>query len=219
MRTNTIKLSRTLAGKGQVAEIPQPTFRRGSVLTVETNGDTIVSIGDDPTPVLVVGSDANYIPAEGDAVNLRITDTETFIEGKAGNSPAVFAGERVASVAAQESRGDTAFGDLTTPGPAVTVTLGESGLLEVVASALITATDSSDGGSVGVELSGANTLAPDPDYVLAFNPKTSGAFILASRVLRFSGLAPGETICTLKYRNLTGTSVNYALREIVARPK
>ena len=215
------RLGRRILKKDLRYDAPVTVRRPGTVQTVDAaTGLATVLVSGDDEPVPGIKSDSNYYPVPNDRVWLDIADGDVMITGKLGNSPAALAGGRYAEVAASEVRGDSvAYGPCTTtPGPAVTVLVGETGLLEVVITAEITATDSADGGSIGVALSGANTVAAVDTKALRFQPKTTNAMACMSRIVRFDGLTPGQTTVTLVYRDLSGTSVTYAQREIIARP-
>lgn len=223
MAPGTMKLSRFIAGKGEVSEIPQPTFRQGKVVNVTSAGVATVTIGDDETWVETVGSDVNYVPRLDDSVILRITDDEVYIDGMAGTSPiqGVFRGLSVAtSVTTSQSRGATTFGNLATVGPTTTVTVGPSGILIVVFSAQISTTSDNDGGVMGTALSGANTVAAEDARALVFYPKINGAIQQMSRVSLYAGLTPGDTVVTCQYRDIidVGTDVFFANRRMFALP-
>lgn len=221
---NTIKLSRAIAGKGQVAEIPSPTFRTG-VVTVAS--PLTVTIGDDPTPVVAASSDANYVPAVNDVVNLRVTDTEVSVEGMAGNNPSVFRNRFASSaiILTSTARAATTYGDLPSDiGPSVDITVTSSGILLVGFTCQIQAISDNDGGAVTVELSGANTVAASDDWRLTHYVGISGAtntFTGYGRTAVFTGLNPGLTTVTMKYKDLfdTGNDVLYARRQVWAEVK
>jgi hypothetical protein len=207
--SETIKLSRTIAGKGQVAEIPQPTFRRGKVVNVSP---LKVTIGDDPTPVVPAKAPTGL--KMDDVVDLRVTDTEVAVEG--ANDP--FAGVQFASVVtAEPGTNGSAYVDCATVGPAVTVTIGPSGRAKVTISANQSESDSNDGGRMGVAVSGANTIAADDSKSLAFFPKVTGAYSCYSRVLFYTGLNPGSTTFTAKYKDSGGDNT-WSQREILVEP-
>lgn len=207
--TNTVKLSRKLAGKGQVSEIPQPTFRTGKVVSVSP---VKVTIGDDATPVTPVSAPVGL--AVDDVVGLRVTDTEVTVEG--ADDP--FANVKWASVVtAEQGTNGTAYVDCATVGPAVTTTIGSSGRAKVTITATQTESDSNDGGRMGVAVSGANTIAADDSKSLAFFPKITGAYSAYSRVIFYSGLTPGSTTFTAKYKDSGGDNT-WSQREILVEP-
>jgi hypothetical protein len=203
-----------MADKGQPSEIPKATFRRGKVVDIDGSGVPSVTIGDDETPVKVLGSDSNYVPQLNDAVDLKVEDTQVTILGMLGKDPSALRGIAIgsAAVATSEARGAITLGALATAGPAVTLTVGPQGLAFASISARISTTSSNDGGAAGVAVSGASTIAAADS--LEFYPKVSGAAARIGRVLLFSGLTPGVTTFTCQYRDLfdTGTDVFFNSR-------
>jgi len=106
------------------------------------------------------------------------------------------AGMTQATVATSQTTTSTSFTDLATVGPTVTVTVGDSGIVEVVLSTQI----SNVGGNhayASFTTSGANVSAA---------ADTRAIYIASTNVTRFSGsfpltgLAPGITTFTMKYR-------------------
>ena len=121
-----------------------------------------------------------------------------------------------------EATNSPTYGDLATPGPRVTVPVGPSGRILIVASAQVQwaalAAAVTGGGRVDVEFSGANTRSPnevvDPlvglshiqTDVSAGTINQSGIFSATTQAV-FDGLTPGDTTITMKYRrSTTGTT-------------
>jgi hypothetical protein len=131
---------------------------------------------------------------------------------------ATILGGAKASVATTESTTSLSPTDLTTPGPAVTVTVGQSGNLLVIHGAFLY-NDNSGTGIVGARmlarLSGANSGDSDnlSSSVGNFVP------IEASRATLFTGLTTGSTTVTAKYWNgFSSGTVNFAARTVIAIP-
>lgn len=223
MGTNTVRLSRGLAGRSGVSQVPQPTFRKGKVVDVAADGATKVTIGDDPTPVLVANSDSNYVPTEDDVVDLRVVDNEVTIEGMQGDITSL---ARLAVQGVDPASGDRAaitYGNLNSPavaGPAATVRVGSSGRVIAIITCKISSTGNDDGGAVGIALSGTNTVAATDAKSLQFEGNVVGGLSRASAIVWYDGLAAGSTTFTLQYKDLkdTGADVDYALREILVLP-
>lgn len=216
--SNSVKLGRILAGKGAPSEIPKVTRRQGKVTAVTTAGLATVTIGDDPTPVPAVNSDSNYVPRVTDAVKLEVTDTEVHIVGRVGNSPAALGGiTKATPVATDETVSGGVYGDTPTVGPLTQVNIGDSGRLMVVVSCTMTVTDANDGGFMSFALSGANTLAPSDDMAFQFFPKVTGAYHRGSYVELLSGLTPGLTTVTAKYKT-SGADITFKDRKLTAWP-
>lgn len=104
------------------------------------------------------------------------------------------------------------YGDLATAGPAVTVTVNT----KVKVTISFDGYDSTSGGATGamsVTLSSANTSAAADALSLEHAP-SAGAGVSASRVIYYSGLTPGSTVFTSKYK-ATSTNYHYRRREIL----
>jgi hypothetical protein len=130
------------------------------------------------------------------------------------------------------TRNSTSWGDLTgtSVGPAVTVRIGTSGRALAFWSAEIGQTAGYQRLTtphVGVEVSGATTRAPSDVNALNANvgfPASGAAgaatvdfWIQAAMMHLFTGLTPGSTTFTLKYRHDTvdpSRAVNFQAREI-----
>lgn len=125
------------------------------------------------------------------------------------------AGGEFATVATSQTTTSTTFADLTTPGPAVTFTVPANGKIKMTLSASLS--NSSTGWVLmSAVLSGANSNAASDGYALTF---TAGANnqMQASRVMVITGLTPGSTTFTCKYR-VTANTGTFALRDILVEP-
>lgn len=103
---------------------------------------------------------------------------------------------QAATVDTYQARTDAAYGDCVTVGPTVTTTVTESGILLVGLAATYFETIAY-GGHMSFTLSGANTLAADDIrsvFMTLAERVTSTIFVL-------SGLTPGATTITAKYRS------------------
>lgn len=200
------RLVRSLSGKDGPSQVPKVERRQGEVVSVQGDGSATVTIGGDPETVAGVASYTSYTPVALDTVELEVQDTEVTIIGKLGTAVSPFSGIQEASVAAAETRSNTAFGDLTTAGPAVTVTVSSSGMLLVQVASDIKVTSSSDGGRMGFDISGASTVAANDQDSLKYEAKVSNAELRASRVVLVTGLNPGATTVTAKYRSSPNNS-------------
>ena len=115
-----------------------------------------------------------------------------------------------ATVATNETTTATTYGDLTTPGPAVTVTSGVSAIVMLYAAIANSGTGSS---LASVAVSGASTVAAADG--VSVGGTTSSLRCTAVSVL--TGLNPGLNTFTMKYRvtNNTGTFID---RKITVLP-
>lgn len=120
----------------------------------------------------------------------------------------------VDKVATGEATTSTTFTDLTTPGPAVTVTVPASGKVRVTVGVNAANNTANKYCAVGVALSGANTAA-----AVAVLTASAGAAAYQRRSVTtiMTGLTPGSTTFTSKYsvESNTGTFYN---REIIVEP-
>jgi len=124
-----------------------------------------------------------------------------------------------------EATTSTAYTDLATIGPRVTVPVGPTGRILVVASAQMNGTTNFANATSGdnrfnLEMTGANTQSPSDvtglllgiwDFVIGIvdvgTPTLSYArAITITAQAVFSGLNPGDTTITMKYRNAAGAS-------------
>lgn len=119
-----------------------------------------------------------------------------------------------AIVATSESTTSMTMVDLTTAGPAVTYTVPASGVVYVTLSAFITCGTGASGW-MGVALSGANTAAANQTTAVACGLSIR---MKASSVQRLSGLTPGVTTFTAKYRvDDAAVSTSFSQRAIGVR--
>lgn len=134
-------------------------------------------------------------------------------------------GSRASSVITQESTSSTAWTDLTTNGPQVTVTVGQSGRVLLIGGATVLATRYGTAGvargAVGFNASGANTLTEARLGAVAGFDGTDliveeEGSACAGRIL--SGLNPGSTTFKLRYRHVNGDESHFSDRWIYAQP-
>lgn len=221
MADNTDRLARTLKGRSRVKQ--KPLERRiGEVTSVDPlTGNVGVKLGGDDTPVPDVPTVSNYMAQVGDVVNVDVKGADMVVIDRIGaQGPSVFSGIQSATVNTTEFRSGTGYADLTTPGPAVTVTVSPSGRLWVLTSAIIQMVDNDDGGAYSVALSGANVVSassyPAP---VAFFGSNADSFATMTRSTVLENLSPGSTTLTMKYQALNGLSgANFLLRNIIAIP-
>lgn len=105
------------------------------------------------------------------------------------------------------------YGDLATVGPEVTVNVGPSGVLQVTVTSLHYVSTSGDAFNA-FALSGANTRSP-ADSEASMNSQGSGVGASATTIL--TGLTPGATTVTSKYKAVTSQG-NFLYRMISAVP-
>lgn len=115
-----------------------------------------------------------------------------------------------AEVLASEGTSSATYVDLTTPGPSVTVTVGQSGIVLLGWNTQCDATT----GAASVAVSGANTIASTDNYYL----RSAGANAGSGRTYVFTGLTPGSTTFKMQYRSTSGTA-NFQRRTIWAEAR
>ena len=138
--------------------------------------------------------------------NIGALSAGTGLEDGAVTAGKLGLGAKTAVVETSQTRTSSTFGDLSTPGPAVTVNIGAGGQALVTIYSNIT--NSSAGHSTGVsfDVSGANTQAATTSiYYLAQIASGSSDAMRAGATWLLTGLTPGSTTFTLKYRASGGT--------------
>lgn len=111
----------------------------------------------------------------------------------------------------------TTFVDLSTVGPSVTSVTGTSAIFAVTA--FVKNTSAGLGGYVGIDVSGASTIAADVNRSLRV---MSGIASLNTRVSYVGGfftvLTPGSNTFRCKYAAVSGGSAEFDERELVVIP-
>jgi hypothetical protein len=118
-------------------------------------------------------------------------------------------------IATSETRNATTYADLTTVGPAVTITTGTTALVTLTAK-MSNATPL-DGCKMGFAVSGATTVAAgDTQAVWETNGATTGNIAYQhSGTFYVTGLNAGSNIFTAKYSTHTGGTCTFLNRDIV----
>jgi hypothetical protein len=117
-----------------------------------------------------------------------------------------------ATVATSETETNTAYDDMATVGPAVTVTTGTKALVHIGADVRSAAGQTS---LVSVAVSGASTIAATDARALS---SYNGDVVRGSRAVLVTGLTAGSNTFTLKYR-VTGGTGTFIDREIIVIPQ
>ncbi len=116
-----------------------------------------------------------------------------------------------ATVATAQSLGSATYTDLTTAGPAVTVTTGTKAIVVVAANILITVQPNR--GKMSYAVSGATTIAADDSTCLAFRAALNNQEARAS-AMSIPVLTAGSNVFTAKYES-TGSSSTFSDRSII----
>lgn len=129
-------------------------------------------------------------------------------------------GAQAAEVVPLQTTNSTSYGDLATAGPAVTVNVQQSGLLVLLYGHFADHANNSEA-FMAFELSGANTRAPVDADAASLLTLIVGGFsnrATIARAKRLSGLQPGATTVTAKYRLSIGTAAWFGQRWLLALP-
>lgn len=119
-----------------------------------------------------------------------------------------------ASVATDETTTSTSYTDVTTPGPAVTVTIGSTGLAMVDFASTIYNSNAGSYSLCAVAVSGATTHAAADTEGMAYAVVAGARF---GRPLYMSGLNAGSNTFTMKYR-ATANTAHFADRMLIVTP-
>lgn len=121
-----------------------------------------------------------------------------------------------ASINTGESTTSVSFTDLATVGPSVTVNTGVQAL--IIISAEINNNTASQAGRVGVDISGATTLAPDINKILRQESSGTAEFQRCSVVYLQQGLTPGANTFKLMYSTVSTSTSAFNYRNITVLP-
>ena len=169
----------------------------GMTNPMTTTGDTIYSSSGSTPARLAIGSTGNVLTVAGGVPTWASIPS---------SSPA----SATNTVSSYQTTTSTSFTDLSTSGPAVTVTTGTKALV------ILTAYIATDGGSAAADMtyavSGATTIAANDAVALSSSP----AIFRGSAVNLVTGLTAGSNTFTAKYRKQGGSgSGAFANREII----
>lgn len=127
-------------------------------------------------------------------------------------------GAQTAAVATNQTTASSTFTDLTTTGPAVTVTIGKNGLALVTVSADVSNNTLNCYGVMGFDVSGANTVAAADTKSLYLKVGVANQTARGSYTALLTGLTAGSTTFTAKYRQSNGGTAAFTYREISVIP-
>lgn len=201
-------------------EAPTLNIRQGQVKAVNVAAQRAdITLGGGDVVVTGVAHGSNYRPAVNDVVWVFTFGTDLLIYDRVGAfGPSVVQDAAEAVIGTVESRTSTAFGNLTTVGPTLTAVVSPSGRMLIGVGAACAANVAAEGGFMGVQLSGANTLPPVAESCLANYTGTAQSYVAASKVGLYTGLTPGATTVQAKYATIFGGSVSWARRQVWVLP-
>lgn len=181
--------------KGQVTATSAAT----RTVTVTVGGDT-------DTEIAGVKYDANYIPQVGDVVLIHQTGPgDLRVTGRVNEagSANVFAGFQSAFIGTTETTTSSTYGNLTTPGPQVGVTIGPSGVLLVGIFCGMGTASGTDGAVMSFSWTGVVTTGAS-DVWSIYMANISGQMQFGG-VFPFGSLPPGAVTLQTKYRTTVNT--------------
>lgn len=206
------RTARAITGKADVAvRAPTAELRQGVITAVDVAAARVdLALGGDTTAIPLVAHLSNYRPTVGDTCWVLVNGPDMLALDRAGAfGPSVVSTVGAAFTATFERRSSTAYGDLATAGPAVTVSVSPAGRLLVQTAAWMDGDNIAPvedyGGGMTFVLSGVNTRsASDDDRAMVFLSSAHSArgTVAASKIVMLTGLNPGSTTVTCKYRNM-----------------
>lgn len=159
-------------------------------------------------------------PAVGVIAAGKVTDTRTLVknltETDASTAYVAKAGVTAATVDTPQSTTFTSYTDLTTAGPAVTVTTGARAL--VIMSAQFENNTAGSYAAMNFQVSGATTRAAVENERLTARSATVDQAFSVSRVVVVTGLTAGSNTFTSKYKVIGGGSGTFAYRHLIVIP-
>lgn len=123
-----------------------------------------------------------------------------------------------AKVDTSQSTTSATFTDLTTSGPAVTVTIGSTGKAMIDIFSSLNNNTTGQGAVMGFAVSGATTVAAGDDYAISYSvaAANSGANLGAPFLL--STLTAGANTFTSKYHCTASGTATFQYRKIILTP-
>lgn len=124
-----------------------------------------------------------------------------------------------AQVLTTETTTTTTYTDLTTSGPAVTVTTGTTALVSV--SAQMATGTAGDGAAMSFAVSGATVVAASDNFgaVISGSGSVANLTVQCSNGMYYiTGLTAGSNTFTAKYRAVTGGTATFLRRNIAVIP-
>ncbi len=167
----------------------------------DAKGDLLLGTANDAASKLAVGTNGQVLTA----------DSSQATGVKWGPLPTA----ATASVVTQQATTSTSYTDLTTVGPAVTVVVPASGMVEVTIDVSATGSANNLYQYVSVALSGANTAAASDSYA-AMTPGSLNTAQINSTFL-LTGLTPGSTTFTLKYKSAFAGTATFDTRKLTVK--
>lgn len=194
--------------------------RQGEIKAVNVAAATVdLTLGGDTVVIPGVRHVSNYRPSVNDTCWVDVMGPDLLALDRIGAfGPSVISTAAAAFVDTSQTRSSTSYGDLSTVGPQLTCSVSPSGRLLVQVSAWINSNVAGDGGTMGIALSGANVSSADDREAQVVYIGTANSLAAASKVTLITGLNPGNTTVTAKYKSLFGGSAEFTLRHLWVLP-
>lgn len=213
-------------GIGTVTDATPDTLSRTTVLA-SSNAGALVNLSAGTKDVFVtIPAQAIPLTTKGDlyghtTTNARVpvgTNGALLVADSGASTGVSWLLPATATVATDEATTSNTYTDLTTAGPAVTVTIGASGRALVIITAEITPSGSDDV-AMSFAVSGASTVSASDVRALRIQGLAVGTHKLrASATTLLTGLTAGSNTFTAKYRTSNGVSMSFANRDIAVIP-
>lgn len=213
MMADVDRTAREDAGSG-LLDVPTLELRQGVIDTVDpTTATCSVLIGGSEDPVPTVKYLSNYKPTAGDTCVILAYGTDLWALDRDGLfGSAAFSGYISDYIGTLQSRSSDTYGDLTTFGPQISIVVPASGSILFGMAGGLTKFNQAPGGNATMShaASGANSWSAGTFVpLLAIGEAISASGVAPGASLGsthiFSGLNPGLTTITAKYKGNTAT--------------
>jgi hypothetical protein len=180
------------------------TITNSMATEITAAGDIIVGTGSGTFDNLPIGTTGQVLTADTTVSPYKV---KWATAGGGGGTPTTAA----ATVAAGQTTTSTSYTDLSTSGPAATLTTGTKALVFITTN--IDNQSNNGQGHVGFAVSGASTVSATDDQALHYY--SSGTIALQYGAAYYvSGLTAGSNTFTLKYKSGNGSTQYFAKRQI-----
>lgn len=194
--------------------------RQGEIKAVNVAAATVdLTLGGDTVVIPGVRHVSNYRPSVNDTCWVDVMGPDLLALDRIGAfGPSVISTASSAFVDTSQTRSSTSYGDLSTVGPQLTCSVSPSGRLLVQVSCWAESNVAGDGALMGIALSGANVAPADDREAQVVYIGTANSLVAASKVTLITGLNPGNTTVTAKYKSLFGGAAEFTLRHLWVLP-
>ena len=182
---------------------PVPVVTNTVATTFDAKGDLVVGTGADTFAKLTVGTNGHILVAD--------SAQSTGVKWAAPTSSS--ANSDSAEVTTSQTTTSTSYTDLSTAGPAVTVTTGTKALVIITSRIQPDTIDNTN--FVSYAVSGATTISADDKFAIVFRASGSNAqnILRASSAFMVENLTAGSNTFTMKYK-VAGATGYFENRQI-----